>query len=122
MRRSELYYYYCMSHGRKTRVPIEKIVYAEIQNHELSIRTNGWGTICTNQSMSAFLQEMPREFIRVHNSYAVNANYLMMVGYGICMVAGGTELPVGRQYQGMVYERFQGVGKNIEAKKGGSYE
>ena len=56
-----MFYFY--SEGKKLRLPIKQIIYAEILNHDLYITTNGWGTIHSRMTLAAFLEKMPDNFI-----------------------------------------------------------
>ena len=98
--------FYFFSEGKKLRIPIKQIVYAEIQNHDLQIVTNGWGTVHSRMSLTSFLERMPSSFIRIHNSYVINADFLMGVGYRECTVAGNVVLPVARAMQEDVEREF----------------
>lgn len=80
-----MFYFY--SEGKKLRLPIKQIIYAEILNHDLYITTNGWGTVHSRMTLAAFLEKMPDNFIRIHHSYVINTDYLMGVGYRECTVA-----------------------------------
>ena len=64
-----MFYFY--SEGKKLRLPIKQIIYAEILNHDLYITTNGWGTIHSRMTLAAFLEKMPDNFIRIHHSYVI---------------------------------------------------
>ena len=85
------------SEGKKLRLPIKQIIYAEILNHDLYITTNGWGNYSQPHDIkSHFLEKMPDNFIRIHHSYVINTDFLMGVGYRECTVAGNVVLPVAR--------------------------
>jgi len=47
-----MFYFY--SEGKKLRLPIKQIIYAEILNHDLYITTNGWGTVHSRMTLAAF--------------------------------------------------------------------
>lgn len=100
-------FYFC-SKGKRLRLPIRQIIYAEIYNHDLSIYTNGWGTVHIRMTLSAFLEKMPDTFIRVHNSYVINTEFLMGVGYRECTVAGNVTIPVSRETQEKMEQIFIG--------------
>ena len=71
-----MFYFY--SEGKKLRLPIKQIIYAEILNHDLYITTNGWGPV----------------------------HRLMGVGYRECTVAGNVVLPVARGMQKTIEKYF----------------
>ena len=77
-----MFYFY--SEGKKLRLPIKQIIYAEILNHDLYITTNGWGTVHSRMTLAAFLEKMPDNFIRIHHSYVINTDHC-----GSCGNAGG---------------------------------
>ena len=99
-----MFYFY--SEGKKLRLPIKQIIYAEILNHDLYITTNGWGTVHSRMTLTAFLEKMPDNFIRIHHSYVINTDYLMGVGYRECTVAGNVVLPVARGMQKTIEKYF----------------
>lgn len=99
-----MFYFY--SEGKKLRLPIKQIIYAEILNHDLYITTNGWGTVHSRMTLAAFLEKMPDNFIRIHHSYVINTDYLMGVGYRECTVAGNVVLPVARWMQKTIEKYF----------------
>lgn len=103
--------FYFSSKGKRFRLPIRQIVYAEIYNHDLSVYTNGWGTVHIRMSLSAFLEKMPDTFMRVHNSYVINTEFLMGIGYRECTVAGNFTIPVAHEMQEKVEKIFAGESK-----------
>ena len=84
-----MFYFY--SEGKKLRLPIKQIIYAEILNHDLYITTNGWGTVHSRMTLAAFLEKMPDNFIRIHRE---------------CTVAGNVVLPVARGMQKTIEKYF----------------
>ena len=74
-----MFYFY--SEGKKLRLPIKQIIYAEILNHDLYITTNGWGTVHSRMTLAAFLEKMPDNFIRIHHSYVIQTT-LWELGIG----------------------------------------
>lgn len=100
--------FYFNSKGKRFRLPVQQIIYAEIYNHDLCVYTNGWGTVHIRMTLSAFLEKMPDTFMRVHNSYVINTDFLMGVGYRECIVAGNVTIPVTKATQEEMEQIFIG--------------
>lgn len=93
------------SRGEVYRVYYDDVVYIESDKKSLHIHTNK-ATITYINKMSNIENEMPEEFIRIHQSYLVNANYIDSFDAISVKLNIGYELPISRYRGKNIKEKF----------------
>ena len=93
------------SRGEVYRLYYDDVVYIESEKKSLHIHTNK-STITYISKMSDIENEMPEEFIRIHQSFLVNANYIESLDSTIVKLNTGIELPISRYRGKNIKERF----------------
>lgn len=88
-----------IQHGTSTLVlDIADIIYIEVFQHQVVIHTtrgekNIWGTL------KGMMDYLPSDiFVRCHNSYLVNLNYVSELTRACVLLRGGAEVPISRKY------------------------
>lgn len=94
-------------------VPINEIIYIESERRLLHIYTLK-GIVTYMKKMNELLEELPDNFLRCHQSYAVNmAQIQRFVGFGV-LLCNGERIPVSRGRHKEAKDIFQQyIGENI---------
>lgn len=93
------------SAGGVINVNVCDIVYLESNRHELILHMNKekqhvW------MKLDEMLMQLPDYFLRIHQSFAVNANYIQKFGAMNVVLMGGTELSISRSRYKKAKEGF----------------
>ncbi len=89
-------HFICTGQGKRWRIPLNKIYYAEIRGRKLKIHDADKIIVTINCSIAAFVKKLPENFQRVHASYVINTNYLRAMDSGEGMLDNGAKIPVSR--------------------------
>lgn len=85
-------------HGETQQLPADKILFAEIFDHELHIHTVDGQTFCGRSSLSALKKQLTgRAFLRCHRSYLVNLHYVTSLCRYQITLENGSTIPVSKQ-------------------------
>ena len=90
-------YFICTGQGKRWRIPLSKIYYAEIRGRKLKIHDAEGVVVTINSSIAEFIKKVPENFQKVHASYVVNTDYLRAMDSGECVLEGGVRIPVSRE-------------------------
>lgn len=84
--------------GEQTIMP-SQIVYLEIENRKVSIYLATGNKVFINTTLSAFQQEVLKQenFIMIHRSCIVNANYVKSMNHGILTLKNGQQMVTSRR-------------------------
>ncbi|WP_411030963.1 LytR/AlgR family response regulator transcription factor [Spongiimicrobium sp. 3-5] len=91
-----------------------EILYLQADNNATDIVMKDGNTISAFKTLKTFENRLPKNFIRVHQSYIINTNYVSRINYGksICSLKNGNrQLPFSKTYK----ENIDGL-KNILSK------
>ena len=92
----------------------DEILYLRADNNATDFIMQDGRTISAFKTLKTFETKLPENFIRVHQSYILNVNYVSRINYGksICALKSGkTQLPFSKSYR----ENIDGL-KNILSK------
>ncbi|RZJ67837.1 MAG: response regulator transcription factor [Flavobacterium sp.] len=90
---------YIKKGARKTRVPIDEILYLNaLQNYTAVVTDSGKYYVLS--TLGTILKDIIFDpFVRIHKSYAVQRKHIRAVGLREIVLENGTLVPVGRSYQ-----------------------
>lgn len=91
------------------KLSLERIVYIESNLHEVSFHVleNELVTYSMRNTLSRVEAELAEEmFVRIHQSYLVNLQYIKMIKPGFAVLTNGTELSIAKPRYKYVKERF----------------
>lgn len=92
------------SRGKNTRIKLSEILYAESENHTVTIHFVSQGEEVLYSSLKEVEKVLPAyNFARSHNSYLINLEYVETVTRTKVCLKGGQVVPIGRMY----YKEFQ---------------
>lgn len=101
------------SRGEVHRIYHDDVIYIESEKKSLHIHTNKSAITCISK-MSDMESKMPEEFIRIHQSFLVNANYIDVFDSTKVKLNIGKELPISRYRGKNVKEKIlRYIGKKI---------
>jgi len=90
------------SYGDYRFIDTEDIVYAKADNNSTDIFMNNGDMITAFKTMKHFENTLPHEFVRIHNSYIVNMNYISRIhlGNSVCYIKNSKiQLPFSKSYK-----------------------
>lgn len=90
------------SYGDYRFIDTEDIVYAKADNNSTDIFMSNGDMITAFKTMKHFENTLPPEFIRIHNSYIINMNYVGRIHVGNSMVYvknSKLQLPFSKSYK-----------------------
>lgn len=90
------------SYGDYRFIDTQDIVYAKADNNSTDIYMNNGDMITAFKTMKHFENTLPHEFVRIHNSYIVNMNYISRIhlGNSICYIKNSKiQLPFSKSYK-----------------------
>ncbi|MEX0291212.1 MAG: LytR/AlgR family response regulator transcription factor [Flavobacteriaceae bacterium] len=88
----------------------DDILYLKADNNATDFIMKDGRTISAFKTLKTFENQLPENFIRIHQSYILNVNYVSRINYGksICALKSGkTQLPFSKSYR----ENIDGVKK-----------
>ena len=83
-------------------VDTDDILYLKADNNATDFIMKDGSTISAFKTLKTFEEQLPKNFIRVHQSYILNTNYVSRINYGksICSLKmGKTQLPFSKSYK-----------------------
>lgn len=83
--------------NKEYRIPMIDITYIEALGRYLYIYDRMQSYKCIN-SLKVIASELSDTFVRCHNSYIVNLNYIRSISRTNCTLASGTEIPISQTY------------------------
>lgn len=98
--------------GIKQRINIGDIVYVESKNRKIFIRTRYEEIWYKHMNLTKFMKELPKFFIQVHQSIAVNPDYIRKYDKGnnqLFFHSIGEYIPVGISFKDRVGEMMNEV-------------
>jgi two-component system LytT family response regulator len=90
------------SYGDYRFIDTEDIVYAKADNNSTDIYMNNGDMITAFKTMKHFENTLPNEFVRIHNSYIINMNYVSRIhlGNSTCYIKNSKiQLPFSKSYK-----------------------
>ncbi len=98
----------CEINSSMTSIPFRNILYFEVMDREIMLHhTNSKNPICFYGTMTQLEKDLSsKDFMRIHRSYMVHLPYLAKFGTQKIVLKDQTELPVGRNYMGIVKKQF----------------
>jgi DNA-binding LytR/AlgR family response regulator len=81
------------------------ILYLQADNNTTEFVMADGSVINTYKTLKSFEQQLPKNFVRIHQSYILNTNYVARINYGkaICSLKGRKQpLPFSKSYKGNV--------------------
>ena len=78
------------------KVYYDDIIYVESEKRNLHIYMNNRKVTYANR-LASLEKMLPKEFVRVHQSYLVNMNYISSLGVNVVKLNNGIVLPTSRQ-------------------------
>jgi hypothetical protein len=90
--------------ARTHRVAVADILYLQAADDYCEVQLTDGRRLLSTASLTQALAELPGDFVRVHKSYAVNAEHVAMIGpraggRRAVTLSDGAALPVGRTYE-----------------------
>ena len=77
---------------------MNEILYFEIQGRKVAIQTKRGNLIC-NETMSAVMEQLdPERFVRCHQSYIINFNYVFEIRRYEVVLMNKEVIPASRTY------------------------
>lgn len=83
-----------------------EVVYVESNRHELMLHMSNGEAKRIWMKLDEVMEQLPDLFLRIHQSYAVNAAFLTKIGRTNVTLTDGTELPISRSRYKAVKESF----------------
>jgi DNA-binding LytR/AlgR family response regulator len=93
------------SYGDYRYIDAKDICYFQADNNSTDIHLNNGEMITAFKTLKHFEGILPHPFIRIHNSYIVNRNYITRIhtGNAVCYIKNTTtKLPFSKSYKGNV--------------------
>lgn len=84
--------------GRRMLIPQHDIIYVERDQRKLAIHTGKAEYGCYS-SLKKFLSQASSLFVRCHEAYIVNLDYVNIVKKDSIQIKGGKELPIGISFE-----------------------
>lgn len=78
------------------------ILYLKADNNATDFIMQDGRTISAFKTLKSFEKQLPQNFVRIHQSYILNTNYVSRINYGksICALKSGkTQLPFSKSYK-----------------------
>ena len=93
----------------------DEILYLKADNNTTDFFMNDGSTISAFKTLKTFESKLPSNFIRVHQSYIINMNYVSRINYGksICALkSNNTQLPFSKSYKENIDDLKKVLSKN----------
>lgn len=78
------------------------ILYLQADNNATEFKMKDGTTNHAYKTLKSFQEQLPKNFVRIHQSFIVNTNYVSRINYGkaICTLKiGNTQLPFSKSYK-----------------------
>ncbi|QWX85502.1 response regulator transcription factor [Cellulophaga sp. HaHaR_3_176] len=92
----------CLKSYRDYRyIDTNEIMYLKADNNTTDVIMKDGSIINAYKTLKTFENRLPNNFIRIHQSYILNTNYISRINYGksICALKGETQLPFSKSYK-----------------------
>ncbi|MGK0308456.1 MAG: two-component system LytT family response regulator [Urechidicola sp.] len=86
------------------KLNFEDINYIEAYGNYIKIFTDKM--ILTPQTLSAFLEKLPNQYLRIHKSFIINFNQLKLIDGNQIVLKNDTKLPISKLYRKAVLDRI----------------
>ena len=96
-------------------VDTSEILYLKADNNATDFHMRDGSRISAFKTLKSFEKQLPKNFIRIHQSYILNTRYVSRINYGksICFLRNTTtHLPFSRSYRVKIDELKQLLSKN----------
>lgn len=96
-------------------VETDEILYLKADNNTTDFIMKDGSTINAFKTLKTFESKLPSNFIRVHQSYIINMNYVSRINYGksICALkTNNTQLPFSKSYRENIDDLKKVLSKN----------
>ena len=93
----------------------DEILYLKADNNTTDFYMKDGSTISAFKTLKTFESRLPSNFIRVHQSYIINKNYVSRINYGksICALkSNNTQLPFSKSYKENIDDLKKVLSKN----------
>ena len=93
----------------------DEILYLKADNNTTDFYMKDGSTISAFKTLKTFERKLPSNFIRVHQSYIINVNYVSRINYGksICALkSNNTQLPFSKSYKENIDDLKKLLSKN----------
>lgn len=93
-----------------------EILYLKADNNATDFIMNDGRVISAFKTLKTFESQLPENFVRVHQSYILNINYVSRINYGksICALKNNqTQLPFSKSYKSNIDELKKSLSKNV---------
>ena len=102
-------------------IDTDDILYLKADNNTTDFHMKDGRVISAFKTLKTFENQLPKNFIRVHQSYILNRNYVSRINYGksVCALKSSkTQLPFSRSYRPKIDELKKVLSRNsISASK-----
>ncbi len=85
------------------QIPYSSIMYFKSKDHKIIIHTND-GKNEFYAKLSDIEKIVPDYFIRIHQSYLVNENFIECIHYNNIILRNEQKLPISKTYRGIIHE------------------
>jgi len=92
------------SDKKMIKIDFTEILYIEAYGNYIKIYTKEM--ILTPQTLSDFLEKLPKTFIRIHKSFVINFNQVKLIDGNQMVLQNDTKLPIGKSYRKQVLDRI----------------
>lgn len=93
----------CLKSYRDYRyIDTNEIMYLKADNNTTDVIMKDGSVVSAYKTLKTFENRLPSNFIRIHQSYILNTDYISRINYGksICALKnGGTQLPFSKSYK-----------------------
>ncbi len=87
------------------RIVYENILFVESDKRKIYVHSFS-GRVETNSKLSEFVEKLDNRFIRCHQSFLVNMDYIREMKNNTIFMNSGAVIPVSRKYNAIVKEQF----------------
>lgn len=94
-----------VSGSNNIKIALKSIMYIERQGRKTSI-VMATDTFASYVSLDKIERQLNKNFIRVHNSFYVNYNYIDDIKADVCVLITGKSIPVSRKYSKQAKTQF----------------
>lgn len=94
-----------LSRGNNVSVNPNTIIYIESHGRQKFV-TTGSDTIILNQSFDEITELLPDNFVRCHNAFIINLNYISAYKNDNIVITNGKIIPIGRKYKQLFRDKF----------------
>ncbi|WP_459209877.1 LytR/AlgR family response regulator transcription factor [Aquimarina rhabdastrellae] len=103
------------SYGDYRFINIDDVLYLKADNNTTDFVMNNGNTVEAYKTLKQFQNTLPKHFVRIHNSYIINTNYVSRIHFGKakCAIKNSKEMiPFSRSYKTKVEEIRDNLAQN----------